>query len=106
MRDFPIEFEGDQIEFQRRDTENNFEIVAPYYPSVSYTSTLCKLNTVFQEIFVLQKFSDSSISTKLQIQNCSLLSHIEEQPSIYSNTTGLLDFVNHRLLSYCVLGVR
>ena len=30
----------------------------------------------------------------------------QQQPSIYLNTTGLPDFVNHRSLSYCVLGVR
>ena len=33
-RTFQIEFTGDEIEFQCYD-ENNFEIVAPYHPSVS-----------------------------------------------------------------------
>ena len=36
MRDFVIEFEGDEIVFQRRGTKN-FEIVAPYHPIVSNT---------------------------------------------------------------------
>ena len=38
MRDFTIKFDGDVIEFQRCDSEKGFEIVAPYYPSVSNTS--------------------------------------------------------------------
>ena len=95
MQDFTIEFEGDKIEFQRSDTEN-FETLAPYDPSVSNTSTLCKLNTIFQEIF--EVFG-------LKHQYCSLLSRMEEHPSIYSNTTGQPGFstslIIDRYLTVC-----
>ena len=37
MRDFTIKFDGDEIEFQRCDSEKGFEMVAPYHPSVSNT---------------------------------------------------------------------
>ena len=41
VRDFTIKFDGDEIEFQRCDSEKDFEIVAPYHPSVSNTSCCC-----------------------------------------------------------------